>query len=143
MHMLADALGRPLRFRLAPGQQHDLVQAPAMIEGFRAKAFLADTAYDSRAFRDNVRAIGAEPVIPSNPTASIPSDTTSANISSEPHRMLLQQTQALPTLRNPIRRARSAVKTEWARTSLNSYIVLTWPDKRERPAGKSGGSRAH
>ena len=50
--MLADALGRPLRFRLAPGQQHDLIQAPAMIEGFKAKAVIADTAYDSRAFRE-------------------------------------------------------------------------------------------
>lgn len=70
--MLADALGRPLRFRLAPGQQHDLVQAPAMIEGFQAEALLADTAYDSRAFREAVQAIGAEPVIPSNPTRKHP-----------------------------------------------------------------------
>jgi transposase len=70
--MLADALGRPLRFRLAPGQEHDIVQAPAMIEGFEAKTVLADTAYDSRAFRDAVQAIGAEPVIPSNPTRKHP-----------------------------------------------------------------------
>jgi len=70
--MLADALGRPLRFKLAPGQQHDLVQAPAMIEGFKADALLADTAYDSRAFREAVTAIGAEPVIPSNPTRKHP-----------------------------------------------------------------------
>jgi transposase len=76
--MLADALGRPLRFRLAPGQQHDLIQAPAMIEGFRAKAVIADTAYDSRAFREDIDAISAEPVIPSN----TPSTTTSANTSS-------------------------------------------------------------
>jgi transposase len=47
--MLADALGWPLRFRLAPG-------------------LLADTAFDSRAFRDAIQVIGAEPVIPSNPT---------------------------------------------------------------------------
>ena len=72
IHMLVDMLGRPLRFRLAPGQQHDLVQAPAMIEGFTAEALLADTAYDSRAFREAVQAIGAEPVIPSNPTRKHP-----------------------------------------------------------------------
>jgi transposase len=65
-------LGRPLRFRLAPGQEHDIVQAPAMIEGFEAKTVLADTAYDSRAFRDAIQAIGAEPVIPSNPTRKHP-----------------------------------------------------------------------
>jgi len=70
--MLADTLGRPLRFRLAPGQEHDIVQAPAMIEGFKAKAVLADTAYDSRAFREAIRAIGATPVIPSNPTRKHP-----------------------------------------------------------------------
>jgi transposase len=70
--MLADTLGRPLRFKLSPGQEHDIVQAPAMIKGFKAKGVLADTAYDSRAFRDAVRAIGAKPVIPSNPTRKYP-----------------------------------------------------------------------
>jgi len=43
-----------------------------MIEGFQAEALLADTAYDSRAFREAVQAIGAEPVIPSNPTRKHP-----------------------------------------------------------------------
>jgi transposase len=57
---------------LTPGQEHDIVQAPAMIEGFKAKAVLADTAYDSRAFRDAIDAIGAKPVIPSNPTRKHP-----------------------------------------------------------------------
>lgn len=70
--MLVDTLGRPLRFRLAPGQQHDLIQAPAMIECFKAKAVIADTAYDSRSFREDIEAIGAVPVIPSNPTRKHP-----------------------------------------------------------------------
>jgi transposase len=70
--MLADTLGRPLRFRLAPGLEHDIVQAPAMIEGFKAKAVLADTAYDSRAFREAIQKIGAKPAIPSNPTRKHP-----------------------------------------------------------------------
>jgi len=70
--MLVDTLGRPLRFKLAPGQEHDLIQAPAMIKGFKARAVLADTAYDSRAFRENIETSGATPVIPSNPTRKHP-----------------------------------------------------------------------
>jgi transposase len=70
--MLVDTLGRPLRFKLAPGQEGDVVQAPAMIEGFKARAVLADTAYDSRAFREAIETSGAKPVIPSNPTRKHP-----------------------------------------------------------------------
>lgn len=70
--MLADTLGRPLRFKLAPGQEGDVVQAPAMIEGFKASAVLADTAYDSRAFREAIETTGAKPAIPSNPTRKHP-----------------------------------------------------------------------
>ena len=50
-----------MRFKLAPGQEGDVVQAPAMIEGFKARAVLADTAYDSRAFREAIEATGAKP----------------------------------------------------------------------------------
>lgn len=70
--MLADGLGRPLRFILTPGQTGDVTQAPTLIEGLRADHVLADTAYDSRAFRDAVTAIGATAVIPSNPTRKVP-----------------------------------------------------------------------
>jgi transposase len=70
--MLADTLGRPLHFKLAPGQEGDVVQAPAMIEGFKARAVLADAAYDSKAFRDAIKTSGATPVIPSNPTRKRP-----------------------------------------------------------------------
>ena len=33
IHMLADALGRPLRLILTGGQVHDIVTAPALLEG--------------------------------------------------------------------------------------------------------------
>ncbi|MEJ1970562.1 MAG: hypothetical protein WDN03_18335 [Rhizomicrobium sp.] len=42
----------------------------------KAEALLADSACDSRAFREAGQAIGAKPVIPSNPPASILSGTT-------------------------------------------------------------------
>jgi len=66
--MLADSLGRPLRFILTPGQVGDITQAPALLEGRRAQHVIADTAYDSRALRDTIAAMGATAVIPTNPT---------------------------------------------------------------------------
>jgi len=47
--MLADSLGRPLRFILTAGQMGDVLAAPALLDGFRAEAVLADKAYDSNA----------------------------------------------------------------------------------------------
>ena len=70
--MLAEKLGRPLRFLLTPGQVHDIVPAPALLEGRKAKAVIADTAYDSNALRDAICAMGAEPVIPSHPKRTHP-----------------------------------------------------------------------
>ena len=54
--MLADALGRPLRFIVTAGQVGDV---------------LADKAYDSNALRAIIAKIGAEAVIPSNRTRRI------------------------------------------------------------------------
>ena len=72
IHMLADALGRPLRFILTPGQAGDITQAPALLQGHRATHVIADTAYDSRALRDVIQAAGATPVIPAHPTRKHP-----------------------------------------------------------------------
>jgi transposase len=69
--MAADTLGRPLRFILEPGQTGDVLSAPALLEGFKAQAVLADKAYDSNAFRQIVAATGAEAVIPSNRTRKV------------------------------------------------------------------------
>ena len=64
--MLADTLGRPLRFILTGGQSHDVTAAPALLEGQTAEAVLADKAYDSTALRAQIAAMGASPVIPSS-----------------------------------------------------------------------------
>ena len=72
IHMLADRLGRPLRFILTPGQAGDVTQAPALLRGCRAAYVIADTAYDSRALRQIIVDLGAKPVIPSNPTRKHP-----------------------------------------------------------------------
>ena len=69
--MLADSLGRPLRFILTAGQVGDVLAAPALLDGFRAEAVLADKAYDSNAFRQIIAESGAEAVIPSNRTRKV------------------------------------------------------------------------
>ena len=64
--MLADALGRPLRFIITAGQTGDVTQAPALLDDQAGHAVLADKAYDSNALRETIAEIGAEAVIPSN-----------------------------------------------------------------------------
>lgn len=75
--MIADSLGRPLRFILTAGQVGDVLAAPALLDGFQAGAVLADKAYDSNAFRQIIADSGAQAVIPSNRTRKviIPHDT--------------------------------------------------------------------
>jgi transposase len=75
--MLADALGRPLRFRITAGQAHDITAAQPLLEGQIADAVLADKAYDSNDLRDHIAQMKAQAVIPSkrNRKAVIPHDT--------------------------------------------------------------------
>lgn len=64
--MLADTLGRPLRFIVTAGQVGDITTAPALLNGLSANAVLADKAYDSNALRATIASMGAKAVIPSN-----------------------------------------------------------------------------
>jgi transposase len=63
--MICDSLGRPLRFRLTAGQRHDNLAAKDLLEGFDARAVLADRAYDNNNLRQIIADMGAEAVIPS------------------------------------------------------------------------------
>ena len=63
--MLADALGRPLRFVVTAGQAHDIIAAPVLLEGQQANAVLADKAYDSNGLRETIAQMKAQAVIPS------------------------------------------------------------------------------
>ena len=69
--MLADVLGRPLRFIVTAGQTGDITQAPTLLEGQTGDAVLADKAYDSNALRALIAGMGPEAVIPSNRTRKI------------------------------------------------------------------------
>ncbi len=66
--MAVDGRGRPLQLILTPGQRGDAPLVPALLEGLRPKRVLADKAYDSNAIRALIASIGAETVIPCNPT---------------------------------------------------------------------------
>ena len=70
LHIAVDALGNPLRIRLTPGQQHEITQAEALIEGFSAEFVIGDSAFDADRLRACVAAQGAQAVIPSNPSRS-------------------------------------------------------------------------
>lgn len=74
--MLADALGRPLRFRITAGQAHDITAAQPLLEGQNGDAVLADKAYDSNNLRDHIAQMKAQAVIPSkrNRKVFIPHD---------------------------------------------------------------------
>jgi transposase len=114
--MVADTLGRPLRFILTAGQSGDILAAPALIQGFDAEAVLADKAYDSNALRAIIAAAGAEAVIPSNRTRKI----------------LIPHDQAIYKMRNRIERCFNKLKhfrrfaTRYDRRALHflSFIQL-------------------
>jgi len=70
--MLADTLGRPLKFIITAGQVGDITTAPALLDGLSAEAVLADKAYDSNALRAIIASMGAKAVIPSNRCRKVP-----------------------------------------------------------------------
>jgi len=114
--MVADTLGRPLRFILTAGQSGDILAAPALVDGLEAEAVLADKAYDSNALRALIADAGAEAVIPSNRTRKIP----------------IPHNQAIYKLRNRIERCFNKLKhfrrlaTRYDRRALHflSFIQL-------------------
>jgi IS5 family transposase len=79
---------------------HESRTAEVMLDGVEGDAVIADKAYDSNAIRDTVRAAGMKAVIPVEPK---PQATHSARQGAlpraQPHRALLQQTEALSTPR--------------------------------------------
>jgi transposase len=64
--MLTDALGRPLRFLLSPGQMHDSKAALELLQGVDGGGVIADKAYDSNEIRGAIAKARMQAVIPSN-----------------------------------------------------------------------------
>jgi transposase len=61
---LVDALGNLMRFVLLPGQRHDTVGVPPLIEGIVFGALLGDKAFDADWLRAELDGRGAAAVIP-------------------------------------------------------------------------------
>jgi len=61
---LVDALGNLVRFVLLPGQRHDTVGVPPLIEGVAFGALLGDKAFDADWLRADLDGRGAAAVIP-------------------------------------------------------------------------------
>ena len=59
-----DALGNLVRFVLLPGQRHDTIGVPPLIEGVAFGALLGDKAFDADWLRADLDARGAVAVIP-------------------------------------------------------------------------------
>ena len=64
--MIADAAGRAIAFRLAPGQAHELPQALPLLEALPGvpRWVVADRGYTSHGFREHIWDMGARPAIP-------------------------------------------------------------------------------
>jgi transposase len=62
---MVDALGNLVRFVLLPGQRHDTVGVPPLIEGVTFGALLGDRAFDVDWLRADLERRGARAVIPS------------------------------------------------------------------------------
>jgi len=64
--VIADAAGRAIDFRLAPGQAHELPLAPSLVASLPEPAgwIVADKGYAGHAFRALIWDSGARPAIP-------------------------------------------------------------------------------
>ncbi len=69
IHITVDALGNPLRFRLSPGQAHDIKEAWGLVEGFAFQRVIADRGYAAQPFVDSLLDRDIEVVIPPHPRA--------------------------------------------------------------------------
>ena len=72
IHTLVDAQGRPLRFILTAGQAHDVTMVPELLSDLRGGGVIADRAYDTNAIRELIAERGAQAIIPSTRSRTVP-----------------------------------------------------------------------
>jgi transposase len=65
IHALVDGLGNPLKFRLTPGQCHDVTQSYDIIENIYGSTVIADKGYDANSLVTQLEAQECQTVIPS------------------------------------------------------------------------------
>jgi len=66
IHAIVDAKGRPLHVALTPGERHELIAAPELLD-YAGDAVIGDTGYDSNEYRAEIKERGMKPVIHSKP----------------------------------------------------------------------------
>jgi len=71
---VVDALGYLVRFRILPGQAHDLAGVPGLPEGLPFGAPVGDRAFDADWLLENLEKRGAEAVIPPGRNRTAPRD---------------------------------------------------------------------
>ena len=64
IHVAVDALGNPLRLLLTGGQEADISQAHALIEGIDSDMVIADKGYDANHLVEAIENKGVQSVIP-------------------------------------------------------------------------------
>ena len=74
IHAAVTPLGHPVALELTGSQASDSPRLPGLIAGVATAAVLADKGYDSDANRVAIRAVGAEPCIPSRKNRTEPTD---------------------------------------------------------------------
>lgn len=62
--MSVNGLGLPVEIQLTPGQQADITKAADLLEGYDPEVVIADKGYDSDDLVDEIKAKGAQAVIP-------------------------------------------------------------------------------
>jgi transposase len=71
IHVAVSGEGQPVKLHLTEGQRHDVTCAEILLEGLEPKFVIGDKGYDSDPLRDEIRSMGAKPVIPSRRTHRI------------------------------------------------------------------------
>jgi transposase len=71
IHVAVSGDGQPVKLHLTEGQRHDVTCAETLLEGLKPEFVIGDKGYDSDPLRNEIRSIGAKPVIPSRRTHRI------------------------------------------------------------------------
>jgi putative transposase len=67
-HVAVSGEGQPVKLHLTEGQRHDVTCAEILLEGLERGFVIGDKGYDSDPLRNEIRSIGAKPVIQSRRT---------------------------------------------------------------------------
>ena len=116
-HLVADAHGNPIGFKISGGQVHDSQVATDVLDSISGDKFIADKGYDSEEIRNYALAKGFTPVIPKR------RNNKSANPYFDRH--LYKHRHLIENLFGKIKRNRSiAMRFDKLARNFNSMIAI-------------------